>query len=332
MDPKTTMRNRKEKAKSAKKSPSVEGESSGPPKAQKAEEVKKAESKLKKILTRTFFGALMIGVFAGLIYAGHLYVCLLVLLIQIELFRELVRIRYRASEDEQIPFFRTLLWGWFSVALFYSYGNFLHEFCMTHKSMVWLSPVTYYHSPITFTLYSLLLVTTVLRFRSGHYRYQMKLIVWTISTIMIIVFQTNYVAQSIFNGMFWFLFPTSLVIVNDIGAYFAGMTLGRKLIKTPFLSISPNKTWEGFIGGAFITVAFSFWFSQFLGQFQWFICPATNIGWEIHPIQNTTCDPHIVFLPKTYSFQLFPLFSHALRLVGWFPDQDGFFNISLLPV
>ena len=86
MDPKTTMRNRKEKAKSAKKSPSVEGESSGPPKAQKAEEVKKAESKLKKILTRTFFGALMIGVFAGLIYAGHLYVCLLVLLIQVLLF------------------------------------------------------------------------------------------------------------------------------------------------------------------------------------------------------------------------------------------------------
>ena len=35
------------------------------------------------------------------------------------------------------------------------------------------------------------------------------------------------------------------VIVNDITAYLFGIFFG----KTPLIKLSPNKTWEGFIGG-----------------------------------------------------------------------------------
>lgn len=39
-------------------------------------------------------------------------------------------------------------------------------------------------------------------------------------TICMIVAQVKFVAHNIFNGIFWFFFPASLVICNDITAYF----------------------------------------------------------------------------------------------------------------
>jgi phosphatidate cytidylyltransferase len=52
----------------------------------------------------------------------------------------------------------------------------------------------------------------------------------------------------------WIYYPFLLVIVNDTMAYICGQLLGkRKLLP----NISPNKTWEGFIGAAIFTVALS---------------------------------------------------------------------------
>ena len=43
-----------------------------------------------------------------------------------------------------------------------------------------------------------------------------------------------------------------MIICNDIMAYMFGFFFG----KTPLIKLSPKKTWEGFIGGAFATVVF----------------------------------------------------------------------------
>jgi phosphatidate cytidylyltransferase len=52
----------------------------------------------------------------------------------------------------------------------------------------------------------------------------------------------------------WIYYPFLLVIVNDTMAYICGQLIGkRKLLP----NISPNKTWEGFIGAAICTVAIS---------------------------------------------------------------------------
>lgn len=137
---------------------------------------------------------------------------------------------------------------------------------------------------ISLFLYSAMLITTVLTLKKGYYKYQMGQLAWTISTIVITVVQVSALPDStretrthtatgaqatacppfllavrlnhaalaqvksftdnIFSGLFWFLFPVSLVICNDSMAYFCGMACGRKFVKRPFLSISPNKTWE----------------------------------------------------------------------------------------
>ena len=50
----------------------------------------------------------------------------------------------------------------------------------------------------------------------------------------------------------WVIYSAILVIVNDTMAYFFGIAFGEH----PLLpTISPKKTWEGFIGAALSTVA-----------------------------------------------------------------------------
>lgn len=49
---------------------------------------------------------------------------------------------------------------------------------------------------------------------------QVGQLTWTIVTICMIVAQVKMIAHNIFNGIFWFFFPASLVICNDISAYF----------------------------------------------------------------------------------------------------------------
>jgi len=50
------------------------------------------------------------------------------------------------------------------------------------------------------------------------------------------------------NGDIWIFFLLSVVFANDTGAFYFGRLLGRHKL---YEAISPNKTWEGAIGGLF---------------------------------------------------------------------------------
>lgn len=63
-------------------------------------------------------------------------------------------------------------------------------------------------------------------------------------------------------------FPILLIVsiwINDSFAYIAGSLIGR----TPMTEISPKKTWEGTLGGAFLTVAAAALFSFFQPQYSY---------------------------------------------------------------
>lgn len=86
-----------------------------------------------------------------------------------------------------------------------------------------------------------------------------------------------------------------MIVCNDVMAYMFGFFFGR----TPLIKLSPKKTWEGFIGGGFATVAFGVVFSYFLCQYQFFVCPieyneaAGKMGME--------CEPSYLFRPQEYT-------------------------------
>ena len=102
-------------------------------------------------------------------------------------------------------------------------------------------------------------------------------------------------------------------------AYFIGMGFGRKFIKRPFLgALSPNKTWEGYIGGGICTVLFAFITPPFYPTA--LICPCEQLkllgGWVL---QNT-CELPAVFTPHTYT------------MPGWLTTMGVPFTFTLLPI
>jgi len=119
---------------------------------------------------------------------------------------------------------------------------------------------------------------------------------WTLMTLLFVVAQSNYMIQNIFEGIIWFLLPCAIVVINDIFAYFSGIFFGHRWIQRPLMKVSPNKTWEGFIGATFWTLLFAFLFSDLLSRYSWFICPRTELDF----LQPVICQPKSVFAPTHY--------------------------------
>src|SRR5690348_7467185 len=78
----------------------------------------------------------------------------------------------------------------------------------------------------------------VANLKKGHYRFQFSQFAWTHMTLLLVVCQSHFIINNIFEGLIWFFLPASLVIANDIWAYIFGFFMGR----TPLIKLSPKKT------------------------------------------------------------------------------------------
>ena len=278
---------------------------------------KKDPITLKKVLTRTVTAFILIGLYMGMLRAGHFYCILVTVLIQCELYRELVNIRYVAAKENEIPWFRTLQWAWFFVPMISNYGETVHKFCSDHQQFAYLTVFTDYLRDAVFAMYCILFMASVLTLKQNLLRFQLGQYMWSIITVCMVVFQIKFFALNTLNGLFWFWFPMATVVMNDVSAYFCGITMGRKFIQSPFFKISPNKTWEGFIGAGFLTLIFSFFFPVLLSKYTYLICPAEGLYiTSLPPALN--CTPHNVFQLKSYDvpllghLSLYPIQLHGL--------------------
>jgi phosphatidate cytidylyltransferase len=102
-------------------------------------------------------------------------------------------------------------------------------------------------------------------------------------------------------------------------AYMFGFFFG----KTRLIKLSPKKTWEGFIGGAFSTVLFGYIISSVLCNYKAFVCP---LEYDYQLNQIVDCEPLSIFkikeyfLPKPFKYiysrpiYMHPFQVHALAL------------------
>ena len=96
------------------------------------------------------------------------------------------------------------------------------------------------------------------------------------------------------------------MICNDIFAYFSGITLGR----TKLISLSPNKTLEGFIGGAIANLIMTFYTVDWAFSNENLICMIDKVPME--PFAPFYCSDTLSLAYTNYEQQLpFPIFGHT---------------------
>ncbi|KAJ9672222.1 hypothetical protein PVL29_025736 [Vitis rotundifolia] len=273
-------------------------------------------NKYKSMWIRAYSSMWMIGGFIAIIYLGHLYIWAMVVVIQIFMARELFNLLRRAHEDKHLPGFRLLNWHFFFTAMLFVYGRILSQQLVNTMSTdkffyKLVSGLLKYQMVICYFLYIAGFMWFILTLKKKMYKYQFGQYAWTHMILIVVFTQSSFIVGNIFEGIFWFLLPASLIVINDIAAYFFGFFFG----KTPLIKLSPKKTWEGFIGGSVATVISAFVLANILGHFPWLTCPRKDLstGW-------LRCDPDPLFKPEHYP------------LPEWIPQWFPWKEISVLPV
>ncbi|KAJ9689882.1 hypothetical protein PVL29_012512 [Vitis rotundifolia] len=258
----------------------------------------------------------MIGGFALIIYMGHLYIWAMVVVIQIFMARELFCLLRKAHEDSHLPGFRLLNWHFFFTAMLFVYGRILSQRLVntvTPDKFLYqlVGNLIKYHMVTCYFLYIAGFMWFILSLKKKMYKYQFGQYAWTHMILIVVFTQSAFTVANIFEGIFWFLLPASLIVINDIAAYIFGFFFGR----TPLIKLSPKKTWEGFIGASIATIISAFVLANIMGRFQWLTCPRKDLstGW-LH------CDPGPLFKPEYFD------------LSGWVPRWFPWKEVSILPV
>jgi len=170
-----------------------------------------------------------------------------------------------------------------------------------------------------FSLYLVAFVGFILSLRGGKtLRYQIGQLAWIILCLALIVGQTSFSISYLLDGYIWIILPHGLIIFNDVMAYFFGISLGRKFIDRPLTPLSPNKTWEGFLGAMFSTVIAAFYVSALFRHSLWLTCPADQY--------HHGCTLNPVFIPTNYTVPVG--WYHVLTDLGFQPASE----VTLFPI
>jgi len=251
-----------------------------------------------KVKTRSVAGLAMLVVFAAILNSNHYVISLFVVLLQLGVFREIISIRYHEAKERKLRWYRLIQWHLLFSSFFWVYGPKV----LPHLTFLPFNAfVTRYHLAIAFFFYVIGFIAVILQLRGKVIKYQLGQLAWTLMTLLLLL-QSSFAITNLLKGIIWLILPSSLIIINDIMAYFCGLAAGRKIINRPLTSLSPNKTWEGFTGAFFFTLIIGFFLSGWLSNFQWLICPKTTDIAETHQFFYTLqCQPNPVFVPTVYS-------------------------------
>lgn len=111
-------------------------------------------------------------------------------------------------------------------------------------------------------------IVFVLSLKEKSVKYQFKNYVAAINGSLYLSTAISGVMFAHFSGLFWGVYCMNGVGCNDLWAYFMGKTFG----KTQLIALSPNKTLEGFLGGAVWTCIFSVLMLQWAYAYPSLLC------------------------------------------------------------
>ncbi|ORY18642.1 phosphatidate cytidylyltransferase [Clohesyomyces aquaticus] len=282
------------------------------------------EKKKQNFITRTIWTLIMIGFFFGSMFAGHIYMIIVVTAVQIISFKEVIAISNVPSRARSLRFTKSLNWYFLGTTMYFLYGEsviyYFKHILLVDKILL---PLTTHHRFISFMLYIIGFIFFVSSLQKGHYKFQFTQFAWSHMALFLIVGQAHFVINNIFEGMIWFFLPVAMVITNDIFAYICGITFGR----TPLIKISPKKTWEGFLGAWFFTIIFGILLTNVMIRSKYFICPVNDLGANVWT--GLECVPNPIFAPHQYTLPIpLPPWTHLPSTFTIHPIQFHVFALA----
>lgn len=112
------------------------------------------EKKKQTFITRTIWTLVMIGVFFGAMFAGHIYIIIIVTAVQIISFKEVIAIANVPSRARRLRFTRSLNWYFLGTTMYFLYGEsviyYFKHIILVDKVLL---PFATHHRFISFMLY-----------------------------------------------------------------------------------------------------------------------------------------------------------------------------------
>jgi phosphatidate cytidylyltransferase len=245
---------------------------------------------------RVRWSLIMVSLFFLILFMGHFYSSIMVGLIVVSIFYELIDIPRFKERNAEIKNYYYISWYILCLGMYYFYITTVKSrisFLTEYQIFYYLLK---YHKFICFMLYCFGFILFLKSLSKGYYRYQFRQFAYIHIIFLIFGYFSSMIISNIYNGMIWFLLPVSCVVVNDITAYMWGRMLGKHSLSP----LSPKKTWEGFIGAFFSTIIWCFFFTKFLSNFEWLLCPVEKL--TVMPFKVTSLHCDINELLKTYEF------------------------------
>lgn len=287
---------------------------------------KKKRSNLKTWLIRGIFGIMLFSYFFFAIHYGPVLIIFNTIGIQVICFQETINVAYKLHP--KLPWFKRLSWYFLLIFNYFFLGEIVMKYFGAYVNYyIWLRIIVAFHRFISFCLYFVGVVWFVLTLSVKYDREQYGLLAWTHVTMLVFSAQSYMVVRNLFQGLIWLIVPITTVAVNDIAAYICGTVFGR----TPLIKLSPNKTWEGFLGSLFFTILYGYFVSSMLCSYNYLICP---IEYKLVDsgvnMSSGNCDPSPLFhwSSSRFSVDLFNVVKFTQEF-SYYPFVVHSFFISL---
>lgn len=246
---------------------------------------------------RTISLFIMFSVTFLIFFLGHFYCILFVFAVQIAIFHEILTLKKNKLQNTPIQVHNKLTWFFFILCvILFNSGNLEHLFTNDDNNL--FTNFLKYKQLIIFLLYMIGFSIFVAKLRKPYIKKQLSLFFWTHLLLIIVAF-ASLIIGLIYDGIIWFLTPIIIVHFNDIFAYIIGKLFGRHKL----ISISPNKTIEGYIGGMLGSM-FGGWLIVKLTQEKFmnsFLCIQNEFN--IIPFSMPNCEmPYVFRVRELYVF------------------------------
>lgn len=309
--------------------------SRGFPSADASDEPAASKKKGGDFLIRAISGLALTALFFAVVRGGHMWVGFAVVLMEVGMFNEILRLGFTVARNNRIPLWRTTGWYFFVALQFLLYGKLVLSHFHDQRMPFAAHPAYRYalehHSFISFCMYCAGLVGFVLSLRPDRYDFQFTYFGRALVAILLVVVQSHFMILNTSLGLIWFVLPCWLIIINDSFGYFCGRLFGRHRLT----ALSPKKTWEGYIGAGICTMVAAYFLTEVLSRYPSLVCPRYDFNDCYLFCPPLQCDPlPPPFLHKVARFGEIPLIGELVisyRPVQLHAVALGAFAASIAP-